>query len=101
MNSDRMQQNEWINQRDNSDINSDEYKRAENYIRDIQFDTINKQTAGLQDFLSEYKKQSDKTNNFLLYLTIATVILGLLGVMFQMISLGNSDSKIDIVQVID
>ena len=75
------------------------YQMAKDKIRDIQLDTNNNQTAGLTDFIKQYKEQSDRTNKYLLYLTVVTIVIGLLGVIFQTVGLADSNSRIEIIQV--
>jgi len=92
-------QSDLVNIRNTSPLDMEKYQRAKDKIRDIQLDTNNVQTAGLKDFITQYKEQSHKTNRLLLYLTIVTVAVGILSVIFQVIDLANSNSKIEIIQI--
>lgn len=77
-------QSNLVTIRNTSPVNSEPYQRAQDKVRDIQIDTTNIQTAGLQDFIENYKQQSDKTNRnliilnwILVVLTVATVLIGI------------------------
>ncbi len=92
-------QSDLVRIRNAADLRSNNYQRAKDKIRDIQLDTNNAQTAGLKDFITQYKDQTDKTNKLLLFLTIVTVVTGLLSVAFQIIDLVNSNPKIEIIKI--
>ncbi|OGZ67648.1 MAG: hypothetical protein A3C58_01060 [Candidatus Staskawiczbacteria bacterium RIFCSPHIGHO2_02_FULL_34_10] len=91
---------ELIEIRNKADIKSETYQRAKDKVRDIQLDTNNKQTASFENFVKEYKNQTDKLNRNILILTIAMVIIGVLGLALQIVSLSlNSHSKVEVIKI--
>ncbi|OHA56955.1 MAG: hypothetical protein A2114_00210 [Candidatus Vogelbacteria bacterium GWA1_51_14] len=89
-------QSELVKIRNGSPLNTEPYQRAKDKIRDIQLDTNNIQTAGLQDFIKSYKEQSDKTNNLLILLTVTTIVIGILGLVIDLV---DSSPKVKVTQI--
>lgn len=71
-------QEELVKIRNSSAINSEEYQRAKDRIRDIQGDVNNIQVGNLTDFIRAYKIETDKnikSNRNLSLVAIGVAIL--------------------------
>ena len=89
-NRDKKEYAEWINVRDNSNIKSEEYIRAKDYIEDIRGDTNNKQVANLTDFIKAYKIETDRTirsnRNLSIVAILVAIIMPLIPTIIDLIS---------------
>jgi len=69
---------EWIEIRNSSAVNSEEYQRAKDHIQDIQGDVNNIQIGNLTDFIKLYKIETDKnirSNRNLSIIAISAAII--------------------------
>lgn len=84
-NADQKSHEDWVKERNNAKIGSEEYQRAKDNIEDIRGDTNNKQVANLTDFIKAYKIETDKTIRSNRNLSIVAILVAIIMPLIPMI----------------
>ena len=84
-NANEKSQLDWMNERNNTKVDSEGYQRAKDNIEDIRGDTNNKQVGNLTDFIKAYKTETDRTIASNRNLTLVAVGVALTALILQVV----------------
>lgn len=94
--------NEWVDIRNESDLNSERYLRAKDCIQDIVGDVNNTQVGKLSDLIKQYKVETEKnikSNHLLTIIAIGITAITLIFQIIDVIRSGVDQSEIKIIRI--
>ena len=84
-NADQKNHEDWVKERNNAKVGSEEYQRAKDNIKDIRGDTNNKQVANLTDFIKAYKIETGKNIRSNRNLSIVAILVAIMPLILMVI----------------